>query len=59
MLPGELDYPGLYSSDADLKFILKITKKVWDGSDWITATVNRNNYEQPISIECYPRTNVI
>jgi hypothetical protein len=28
MLPGELDYPGLYSSDADLKFILKITKKV-------------------------------
>jgi hypothetical protein len=30
-----------------------------DASSWNTKTINHNNYEQPISIECYPRTNVI
>ena len=61
MLPGELDYPEFYNSD--LKFTLTFSKKMLeeneDASSWNTKTINHNNYEQPISIECYPRTNVI
>ena len=61
MLPGELDYPEFYNSE--LKFVLTFTKKIFEEVEgvlsWKTKAINHNNYEQPISIECYPRTNVI
>ena len=64
MLPGELDYPNFYNQfqndpDKDLKFILTFTRKEEVGSNWVTKPIHQQNYIQPISIECYPRTNVI
>lgn len=64
MLPGELDYPNFYNQfqndpDKDLKFILTFTRKEAIGSNWVTKPIHQQNYTQPISIECYPRTNVI
>ena len=63
MLPGDLNYPGFYNDNNLLTFSLSFSKKVLEVSDDNSSLspriINRNNYEQPISIECYPRTNVI
>lgn len=65
MLPGELDYPEFYNGE--LKFILSFAKKEQITTQtekgtittWVSKPINQNNYIQPISIESYPRTNVI
>ena len=62
MLPGEFTYPNFYSSK--LKFKLRFNKRVYEINDkgkyeWNSKKIFETAYKQPISIECFPRTNVI
>jgi hypothetical protein len=64
MLPGELDYPGFYNNPNDLKFSLQFKKRVLETNAenkavWVSKPINHKTYSQTISIECFPRTNVI
>lgn len=57
MLPGEFQYPEFYNED--LKFILEMSKRSYENNEWKDKIMEPAVYEQVISIECYPRTNVI
>jgi hypothetical protein len=63
MLPGEFDYPEFYKNNANRNNIfikLKYSKKGFKDSVWQKTFINHACYEnQPILIECYPRTKVI
>ena len=60
MLPGEFNYPGFYtSSEVPLVFFLQFSKRTKINGEWVSAKIDPSAYKQAISIECYPRTNVI
>lgn len=60
MLPGEFNYPGFYTSnEIPLVFFLQFSKRTKIDGEWVSAKIDPSAYKQAISIECYPRTNVI
>lgn len=64
MLPGALDYPSFYGDLNKIQFSLTFKKRVWELTEdnvyaWVSKPVNYKTYNQAISIECFPRTNVI
>lgn len=60
MLPGEFQYNGFYDSENTTEFILEYSKRIFNGTNWVSKEINSTAYSnQPIVIECFPRTNII
>ena len=58
MLPGEFQFENFYEN-GEISFELTFEKQRLEGTEWAVKTINSNVYNQPINIECYPRTNII
>lgn len=58
MLPGSLDHDGFY--DGEISFQLKYKRSIQRNGEWLNGNIHQSCYDnQDISIECYPRTNII
>lgn len=60
MMPGAFEYEDFYNESHRVQFVLEYSKRTFNGSDWVSRIINKTCYDnQYISIECYPRTNII
>ncbi len=60
MLPGVFDYEDFYTDEHNIEFVLEYSKRTFVNNNWSSRIINKTCYDnQYISIECYPRTNVI